>query len=123
MSEHKIEREAVLWAWKVLYGDEPNALEIERLVKRVMSGDANVPVVKVAIAYVESAKNHVDTVLELETNLARATGDLESLRTVATWYRIADHNQRHFASAGTTESYRKAAEAMDKALGARAEGA
>lgn len=118
MNEHKIEREAVIWAWKTLYEDEaPRDGTIERLVNHVLAGTPETPVVKVAIAYVEGIKNHLDTVLELETNLARATEELVSLRTVAAYYRIADYNQRRCANTGTVE-YRKAAEALDKALGA-----
>lgn len=126
MNEYKIEREAVLWAWRILHEGEPSPRDIAVFIKAVLSGDVARPccamapaesarLVRIAIAYVEAAKNHIDTVLELETNLDRVTKELESLRTVATWYRIADH-QRDFASNATTESYRKAAEAMDKAL-------
>lgn len=128
MSEHKIEREAVLWAWATLFPDnEPTEAEIVDLVTTVLSGATTRSIVKgfvssVAIAYVEAAKNHIDTVLELETNLARATEELVSLRTASLCYRAADRAQRQHANTSTARAYCEAAGVLDKALGAGHEG-
>lgn len=118
MNGHKIEREAVRWAWHHLYRSEPTEETIEACIAAVLRGEDKLDHIRIAIAYVESAKNHVDLVLELETNLESATEELASLRTAAAYYRIADYNQRRCANTGTAECYRRAAEAMDRALGA-----
>lgn len=119
MSEHKIEREAVLWAAAALnWKRVPDGPLLDVLVSDVLAGRETGPVIRIAIAYVEGVKNHLDTVLELETNLARATEELVSLRTASLCYRAADRAQRQHANTSTARAYCEAAEALDKALGA-----